>query len=272
MKLHPTLLSLLFVFFCLQPAPVSTAAPLVPPTFSMSVASLPWGWFLKNQTAPQLQTSFKSQALVDTDHRLDLPASYYAIRFLTTDGVWHRHNGVAIQPNALLSSDHLLPSTLQPEDVLHLQITNNLGDIHEVNVTDGFLIQPDHGYTFIVFRDPIIPTANLAQLGDADELQFGEVVYQSVVIGAERGLYPTFIRDRFPARENTPQAFTAFRVSPDKTIVGDSGDPVYLNGKVYGINNAGDGLCGSITDPEGIYQTLETLTTLLRQADVLASN
>jgi len=200
------------------------------------------------------------EAAVDTNVREPLPNSYYAIRFLTTDGTWRRHNGVAIQSNALLSSDHILPSDVKPEDVVQIQITNPNGDVQDVYIADGFLIQPEHGYTVIVFSENIIPEQNIALLGDADELNVGTLARQAVVIGADDGIYPTFIQDRFTAHAIDGQAYPALRVSPDKTIVGDSGDPLYIDGVVYGINNAGDGICGAITDPNAIYETVKMLT------------
>ncbi|GAB4581841.1 MAG: hypothetical protein Fur0022_45920 [Anaerolineales bacterium] len=114
----------------------------------------------------------------------------------------------AIQRTALLSSDHLISSRVNLEEVAHIQLTSANEDIIDIQKLDGFLIQPDHGVSLIVFSNPIFPAEN---------------------------------------------------------IVGDSGNLLYLNEVVYGINSAGNGICGVITDLEAIYQTVQTLITALQQ-------
>lgn len=197
--------------------------------------------------------------------RKPLPKSFYTIRFCATDGLCRRHIGVAIQGNALLSSNHFLPRKLSPGDVTRIQISNSYSDVHEIDNTEDFLIRQEGGYTIIVLKENVIPENNIASLGDVDSLTKGDDAYQAVVNGAPAGIYPTKIKGPLTVLSSSSREYQAITVFYDRTITGDSGSPLYVNGVVYGVNNSGDGIYGAVTDPGQIYQTINNISTRLNR-------
>jgi hypothetical protein len=97
-------------------------------------------------------------------------------------------------------------------------------------------------------------------MGDARDLSIGDSVQQSVFMGDAPGLYKTKVQNFYSPENLRGVTYAALVVSPDKTIGGDSGSPLYSNGEVYGVNNSGAGIYGQVTDPQAINNLVEQYT------------
>jgi hypothetical protein len=113
------------------------------------------------------------------------------------------------------------------------------------------------GLSLFVFRAN--PFKDLAILGDIDELEPGVFAEQAIFVGAKTrgipvGLYPATIgHTNGFVRNQRKTEYKSFKVSYDLTtsqtsIGNDSGAPLYINNRIYGINNSGNGNYGAITD------------------------
>ena len=229
--------------------------------FQMNTRILPYSISRKLET--------DSASSVTSEHNAlswkPLSRSVYTIYFWSTDGRCRKHMGVAIHANSLLSSNHFLPSQLTSEDVQRIEIINAYGDAHVIDHPEEFSIMPFNSYTLIVFKENFLQAENIAALGDVADLKAGDEAYQAVVKGAPEGLYPTQIAGNLTIQADEQHEYSALMVSTDKTSVGDSGSPLYVQGVVYGINNSGNGLYGMITDPAQIYLTIQQISSTLAQ-------
>jgi hypothetical protein len=199
--------------------------------------------------------------------RKPLPKSFYSIHFWTSNNLFGTHVGVAVRGKALLSSNHLLPPYLPPENVSRIKIFNSYGDVHDIKDSESFSILLENGYTTIVFKENIIPEENVSPLGDVNSLSKGDQVSQAVVNGAPVGTYPTKFKGHLTLTSAYSREYQAFTVFSDLTVGGDSGSPLYVDGVVYGINNSGNGIYGAITNPEQIYRTIDNITTRLNHQE-----
>jgi hypothetical protein len=89
-----------------------------------------------------------------------------------------------------------------------------------------------------------------------------------VAVGAAPGLYSTQVVDRvlYPEDYHTGTKYRAFKVSPDRTVGGDSGCPIYsVDGlTVYGVNNSGAGNYGAIESISFVRNLIREKTQVLR--------
>lgn len=106
-----------------------------------------------------------------------------------------------------------------------------------------------------------------ALLGNADLLKPEDKVEQAVKRGATAGLYPVTIMDPYGRSTNIRGVeYRAIYIQPDEdqTTSGDSGSGLYLNGTVYGVNNAGKGIYGAIINISHIRSLASSMTQKLR--------
>ena len=215
---------------------------------------------LPDQVDTVIPIGIKSESGENAKDQESLPKSFYTIYFWTTDGVCREHIGVAIQGNALLSSNHLLPKRINPGDVSRIQMKNAYGDVYESANPADFLIRQEPGYTILVFKNEVIPEDSIAKIGDVDSLVVGTKAYQAVTNGAPAGIYSTEISGAITVLSIGLGEYQGVTIFPDRTVTGDSGSPLYVNGVVYGVNNSGNGIYGAITDPGGVYQMIDGLS------------
>ena len=173
------------------------------------------------------------------------PRSQYIIQYTTKDGTTRKHIGVAVGGNALISSNHLLPEGVAPNDVMSIQIMNTHGDTYQSPNESYFKITVSGEYTVIVFSNTAVPDENVASIGSVEELVVGDYVEQSVSKGTSPGVYPTRIQSIGNLDPYSEKGYIGIGVNPDLTIVGDSGSPLYLNDQtVVGVNNSGSYYAG----------------------------
>lgn len=220
---------------------------------------------LKTMDDPSFDANAVLETQNDAQNRMDLPKSVYIIYFWAADGRCRKHVGVAIHPNALLSSNHFLPLSITSDNVFQIQIRNAYGDVHDIADPSEFVIEPSNAFTTIVFKEKIIPEENTAKLGNMDDLRITDQAYQAVIKGAPEGIYPTQIEGSRTILNLKKQEYLALVISTDRTTTSDSGSPLYVNDLVYGVNNSGNGNYGMITDPELVYRNIEQISLALNQ-------
>ena len=200
------------------------------------------------------------------EHRTsELPSSYVRLGISTSQG-GGLGAGVVVATNAILTHNHVSANVTQ------IAVFDSSGALlYAAGPGDFEIVIVDGGTTLIVFRNDFIPEANVAPMGDVDDLATGSTAEQAVYEGATRaapGLYSTTIEHTDVIIYNTAGVpYRAITVSPDFTIPGDSGSPLYVDGRVYGINNSGNGNYGAIRNPENINSLIvhETLRLKLRE-------
>jgi hypothetical protein len=189
-----------------------------------------------------------------------LPSSYVQYTYCAASGKCYSGVGVAISPNTILTHDHVRPNVvrIQREDPSSGAVLSivNAGDFAYASPNDT-----GDAMSLFVFRNDLF--GDVATLGDVDDLVGSNISAEEAIrrsIYAEQeGMYST---------EVIEVSDGWIHVSPDFTIAGDSGAPLFVNGKVYGINNQGTGKCGAVTDPERIYQLATSYTDTLRKPEV----
>jgi hypothetical protein len=199
-----------------------------------------------------------------------LPSSYVRIKVFyknTTHEPIRGGAGVVIDTNAILTHNHLLFSGETFANIKEIQVT--YGSRVWTFDPNEFLMTGDAelggGLGLLVFESDFMAATDVVPLGDADELKMWDRGEMPVVYGAEPdGLYPVQV-------SNTDQRATNIRgidyiglaVWPRRTTQGDSGAPLYVDGCVYGVNNAR--VCGSVTNITAINAWTEKLTRILRR-------
>jgi RHS repeat-associated protein len=189
-----------------------------------------------------------------------LPSSYVQYAYCTASGKCWTGVGVAISSNTILTHDHV------DQDVVRIRIEDpsSGATLSRINVGDFAYASPNDmgdAISLFVFRNDLF--GDVATLGDADDLVgsniSAEVAVRRSMYAEQEGLYSTEVMEASDGW---------IHVSPDFTIGGDSGAPLFVNGKVYGINNRGTGKCGAVTDPERIYQLATSYTDMLRKPEI----
>jgi hypothetical protein len=235
------------------------------------------------QTQDPTVTTTPTQAPTNTPSHQDpvapLPPSYAQvdIRFRkggSTMGV--RSPAVAIETNAFLSHHHFTGAGFTTADVESVEIFDVSGNsIHFASAAAGEVAvaadaETGHGWTLIVLKSVVWANQSTALLGDADTLREGDDLLQSVTLGASPGLYPTKVVTRilFPQDYHTGIKYRAFKVSPDRTVSGDSGCPIYgVDGlTVYGVNSSGEGNYGAIESVSFVRDLIRKKTRALRES------
>jgi len=220
-----------------------------------------------------------------------LPSSFVRLRVEYGDGsLSAKSAGVAIDTNAILSHNHHLSGGR----------SQTAGDISQIEFLDpysgtplspaliinsgDFLMAGDAelggGLSLFVFRDGIFKTTDIALLGDADALNSNDKLLQAAAEGGAPGLYDTQVAD--PKTYPDPIAnirgvyYEPLLVTPDVTVGGDSGAPLYrmeADGtlRVYGVNNAGIGIgiYGPIKDISHIRNLINNMTQELHATGTL---
>ena len=199
----------------------------------------------------------------------ELPSSYVRINVKYQGHGWDGKGsgGVAIAPNAVLSHNHYEGSWGTAQAFEAIRIETSDGSVHLAeNGAFSFAGDSDvgGGLSLFVFKDDFIDPQDVASMGDSGDLGLGDSVQQSVFIGGEPGLYNTKIQDFYSTWNLRGVTYDALVVSPDRTIGGDSGSPLYSNGYVYGVNNSGDGIYGKITNAQSINDLVKQRTEHLR--------
>jgi len=164
----------------------------------------------------------------DHDNRTgSLPPGYVIITvdYTLPDGTVFREYGagVIIDANAILSHDHWLQPGAVVISVDILDPETGASILPAPILAGDYLFDGGDETSLFVFQDDIFPAGDVATLGDADDLETGiageQVVFEGArARGVPAGLYSTTIV------ENNE----VLKVSPDYTIPGDSGNPLYV--------------------------------------------
>ncbi|MFC1976437.1 hypothetical protein ACFLXQ_08560 [Chloroflexota bacterium] len=189
--------------------------------------------------------------------------------------------GATIETNTILSHNHHLSSNQTTADIQSIVIEDASGKLLHVAEAGDFLMAGDvelgGGLSLFVFKAD--PFKHLALLGDVDGLEPGMLAEQAIFVGAKTrgipvGLYPATIgyTNGF-VRNQRKTDYKSFKVSYDLTtsqtpIGNDSGAPLYINNRVYGVNNSGNGNYGAITDISLIRHLIADMTQKLPETDL----
>jgi RHS repeat-associated protein len=175
--------------------------------------------------------------------------------------------GVVMSPNVILSHGHFLAGGETPDDIKSITVG---GRLFYPGEGEDYLYVTFHGnLSLFVFRYDIFSPDQVAPLGDADDLETGMIAQQSVYRGVprqSRGLYHTGIVATDLAWVDRGITHRHFQVSPDLTITGDSGSPLYIDGVVYGVNNRGEGYYSAVTDIPLIQSLIMDMEEKLEQS------
>ena len=177
--------------------------------------------------------------------------------------------GTAIDSNAVLASDHPLPEGVAASQVESVQIRTLTGD--NVHTSNDFLIVhgeelegTNGGMSLFVFRDDFIADSGTESLGTVDAL-IGAEAEQVVFRGMQPGVYGTTIDNYGEPRSNRAGiSYSSLEISPDLTVSGDSGAPLFVGDVVRAVNNRGDGIYGPIEDIGLIRSLIAEATGVLR--------
>jgi RHS repeat-associated protein len=194
-----------------------------------------------------------------------LPPDVVILLVVDVNGVRYMAVGTAIETNAILTCNHL-PLLANTQRISIFQpsqtplLTAQSGDFDMAG--DAEL---GGGLTLLVFKDDFISPADTALLGDADGLEQGDAALQAVLNGARPGLYRTRVENTdIPVTNVRKVEYQALTVAPDKTVAGDSGAPLYVDGRVYAVNNAGNGIYGPVRKISYTRTLVAALTWSLR--------
>jgi hypothetical protein len=211
-----------------------------------------------------------------------LPSSFVRLRAKYSDGSPSaRSAGVAIDTNAILSHNHHLSGrrSQTAADISQIEFLDPysgdpLSPALIINSGD-FLMAGDAelggGLSLFVFRDGIFKTTDIALLGDADALDPNDKLLQAAAVGGVPSLYDTQVADPKTYPDPIPNIrgvhYEPLLVTPDVTVDGDSGAPLYrmeADGtlRVYGVNNAGIGIgiYGPVKDISHIRNLINNMT------------
>ena len=174
----------------------------------------------------------------------DVPTSYVRIFIKYSGTGWERGRGsagVGVDTNAILSHNHQVGSWGDASSIEGVKIINHNGDVFTFGQGEFVFDEViDSGLSIFVFNDDVMTASDAALLGDADALKAGDSVQQYVYVGASPGLYSTNVIG-FDEIKNTRYIdYTVLNVAPDKTDFNDSGNPLYVDNRVYGVNNSGN--------------------------------
>ncbi|MCI0728561.1 MAG: hypothetical protein L0332_17830 [Chloroflexi bacterium] len=184
-------------------------------------------------------------------------------------------SGVAIDTNAIMTHNHV-GRGFSPADIVLITITDAAGNVLLVATpgdfafVDGPQLQEMEGaFSLFIFAEDFIEASKTASLAEGSVSRSSNglsIAQQAVWVGAQPGLYSTIIirSENYYGRLAGETAWPAYKVFPDLTVPGDSGAPLYSNGRVIGINEMGRGTYGQVTDIALIRSLITTYTQLLR--------
>jgi hypothetical protein len=271
---------LIYLILVIPPILLTTTSP-------MQVKSLFASTPPPDSTIPQ-STKILTQT-IEVDHLTNhitspprpMPPSYVRLKVFYVNGNGGDSGaGATIDTNAILSHNHHLSPDQTPADIQCVVVEDISGNQLYVAKAGDFLMAGDDelggGLSLFVFKAN--PFKDLAILGDIDELEPGALAEQAIFVGAKTrgmavGLYPATINNLSGfVRNQRKTDYKSFKVSYDLTtsqtpIGNDSGAPLYIDNRVYGVNNSGNGNYGAVTDISLIRHLVVDMTEKLHRTD-----